>query len=159
MAQPNRLVGNTHIDGTLSANAITYPSGSILSTSLQRHRIYKHYSQEAATAVSDTAVTYPIHVVSGATAALSSFKAGSVVAGLGGATCTFDLKKNGASIITAVISLDNTNTAYVPETAAFTAATAAGVANDVYSVVIDGNAGGGTALKGVFCEMVIDEDA
>ncbi len=85
-----------------------------------------------------------------------SFKAGSIVVCLTPATVTLDLKKNGVSILTAVITLDAANTPYVVEAAAI--ATATLVAGDVLTVVIDETAGGGTVATGVFCELEIDED-
>jgi hypothetical protein len=76
------------------------------------------------------------------------FKAGSVTACVGAATITVDLKKNGVSVLTATIVLDNANTARVVEAATIT--TTAAVAGDVFEVSVAVAAGGGTIGSGVF---------
>src|SRR4051812_43605091 len=49
--------------------------------------------------------------------------AGSIAAAIGAATVTIDLKKGGATILTAVITLDNANSARVQELGTLSAAT------------------------------------
>jgi hypothetical protein len=48
-----------------------------------------------------TSVTIPLHIVHGVTGGAIGIKAGSIVACIGAATCTIDLKKNGTSVLTA----------------------------------------------------------
>jgi len=164
MAAGARFENDVHVAGHLTAGTMTIPvltvtdamvnGSAAIATSKMRHRTFKHYSQEAATTSADEARC--LHAVYGATGTVISFKAGSVVANIGDSTVTVDLHNDGASILTAVITLDSTNAAYTPE--AGTIDTAAVVAGDVLEVVIDATVGTGTLALGVYCELVIDED-
>ncbi len=134
-------------------NAQVKSSDPIAADKLQ-HQHRAVYAQESATPAADEARV--IHVVKGAAGTLKTFKAGSVVANIGAATVTVDLKKNGVSVLTAPISLDSGDAAYaLVEGTISSAAVAAG---DVLEVVIDGTAGGGTLAKGVFCSLDLWED-
>ena len=97
-----------------------------------------------------------IHVVVGATGTLQKFSGGSVVANTGAATITVDLHKNGASILTAAIVLDNGDAAYAVVEGVISSSSV--VADDVLEVVITVNAGGGTLGKGVFASLDLYED-
>jgi hypothetical protein len=142
----------TPSDGSV-VNASVANSAGILATKLQQ-QYTKLYAQASATTAST--ITIPIHLVRGATCTLDSIKAGSVVANVGAATVTIDLKKNGTTVLSAVITLDNANTARVPEAGTIT--TAGGVADDLYELVITATAGGGTLATGLFVQVVINED-
>lgn len=163
MAYVMTVDGDMHVQGKVTCNGIVLPADSVGDAAIptganvqaakleQRPKIT--YSQESATtAVAETRV---IHVVHGATGTLRAFRAGSVVANIGGATITVDLKKNGSSILTLPITLDNTKTARQIVTAAI--ASAGLVVNDVLEISIAVSAGGGTIGKGVFAEVVLDE--
>jgi len=113
------------------------------------------YAQESATTAA-AAKDEVIHVVKGTAGTLQEFKAGNVVANLVDATITVDLHKNGVSILTAAIELDNTDLAYIPK--AGIVDTGAVVADDVLEVVVTAAAGGGTIGKGVFAYLDIHED-
>lgn len=164
MAQAGRFEGDVHVAGTLTGNTITLPNLTVtnamvasaagLTTGKMRHRMHTMYAQESGTAAADEA--RPLAVVYGAAGELVSFKAGSVVICIGAATVTVDLLKDGVSVLTSVITLDSANSAYTPE--AGTIDTAAVVAGDVLEVSINETAGGGTVAKGVYCELVYDED-
>ncbi len=60
-------------------------------------------------------------------------------------------------MLTAVITLNSSNTVYVAVAAAL--ASSALVVGDVLEAVIVATAGGGTIGSGVFCEAVFVEDA
>jgi hypothetical protein len=120
--------GDFHFNGALSAKTFSPPASSvgnnaiaanagIAATKLQ-HRHEKTYSQPNTTTTAETRI---LHVVKGANATVQNFRAGSIAPAIGGATVTVDLKKNGSSILTSVITLDNANVAYVVEEAAITA--------------------------------------
>lgn len=156
--------GDLHIRGGLSCEDFAPPANSIdnaaietaagiLATKLQHQ--YKPTFSQNGTAGSVGAQV--IHIVRGATGTLVRFRAGSIVANVGAATVTVDLKKNGTTMLSAVITLDSANTAYVPEDA--TLAASALVADDVLSVTIVATAGGGTLATGLFVEAEIREDA
>jgi len=164
MAAGARFENDVHVAGNLSAGTMTIPALTItdaminpsaaIAASKQDHRHHAMYSQESATTSADEA--RPLFVVYGATGTIISFKAGSVVANIDDSTVTVDLLKDGASVLTAVITLDSDNVAYTPE--AGTIDTAAVVAGDVLEVSIDATVGTGTLALGLYCELVIDED-
>jgi hypothetical protein len=144
------------IQGTLAPRAMNYPAGSVDNAAVKAlagidatklvhiHRaVYAQPSGSVSVAESKV-----VHVVHGSTATLVGFKAGSVSACVGGATITVDLKKNGTTVLSATIVLDNTNTARVVEAASLS--TTAAVAGDVFEVVVTVAAGGGTIGSGVF---------
>lgn len=84
-------------------------------------------------------------------------KVGSVIANIGAATITVDIKKNGATILTGIVTLNNANVAYIAVDG--TIANAALVAGDVLECVVVATAGGGTLGQGLFVAVDIDENA
>ncbi len=129
------------------------PDAGIQATKLE-HQYELTYGQPNTAA---TTITLPLHVVRGATATLESICAGSIVAAIGGASVTVDLKKNGTTCLTGVITLDSGNTAYIPE--AGVVSVSAAVADAVYTLVITATVGGGTLPTGLFVTVKIREDA
>lgn len=83
--------------------------------------------------------------------------AGIVVAAMGGATVTIDLKKNGTTVLSAVITIDNAKVAYAKEAGAISSASYS--AGDVFELVVTATAGGGTLPQGLFVEPVFREGA
>jgi hypothetical protein len=100
--------------------------------------------------------TFPVHVVFGATGTLVGFQAGCVVPCVGTATVTVDLRKNGSTVLSAVITLDSSQTARQQVSAAINNAAVA--VGDVLEVVVTASAGTGTLGQGLFGVLVIDED-
>lgn len=162
MAQ-SRLEGDLHINGALTAKTFSAPAGSITNAMVATgaaidatklvHRHAPFYSISGTVATT----TVVLHNVYGATATVVAAFAGSVVAAIGDSTVTVDIKKNGTTILTAVITLDSGNSAYVKESGTVTVP--AGVAGDVYTAVITATAGTGTLPTGFYCGMVVTEDA
>jgi len=153
-----------HISGTLSADTITLPSSTVAAASVaagagvEATKLQQQYSKFYAQESDTTSVTedYCIHCVHGSTGTVVAFEAGSVTACAGAATITVDLHKDGASILTAAITLDSSNAAYTPE--AGTIDSAAIADSDVLEVVVVATAGGGTVGKGVYASCIIRED-
>jgi len=129
-------------------------AGANLAASKLQHQYEKTFGQPLTAATSETRV---IHVCKGAVGEVVAFKAGSIGVAAGNATVTVDLKKNGASILTAVITLDNANTTYIAEDAALSFTALA--AGDVLSVTTVATIGTGTLPTGVFAEAVLRENA
>ena len=96
-------------------------------------------------------------MVYGTTGTVVAFEVGSVTACTGDSTITVDLHKNGASILTGVITLDSANTAYIVEAGTLSSATLAD--GDVLEVVVNATVGTGTLGNGVFASCIIREDA
>lgn len=160
----SRIEGDLYVYGNLSSKTVTLPDGGITNamiaaaTGIDATKVdHQHrgiFSQPNTTATSETKI---VHVCYGATGTVVAFKAGSIVANIGAATVTLDLKKNGATILSAVITLDSANTTYVVE--AGTINSAALVAGDVLTVVTVATAGGGTLATGLFAAVTVNEDA
>jgi hypothetical protein len=146
------------VAGSLSLPAASIPAASIAPYAGIRgedvqHVVRKYLGQTGTAAT----VTIPIHVVKGATAILKALKAGSIVANVGAATVTIDLKKNGASILTAVITLNSANTARICVDGTFSST--ALVAGDFLELVVTATAGGGTLATGLLVDLLLYEDS
>lgn len=134
-------------------------AGAKIDQSKLQHQHRIPYTQPNTAA---TSVTIPIWRIFGATATLLELAVGSLTVAVGAATVTVDLQKSTsggafASVLTSVVTLDTGNTARVAELAAI--ATAGGVAEDLYQLVITATAGGGTLPTGLFVFLTLKEDA
>ena len=129
-------------------------AGANISALKMQHQYAPLFAQANSAAASDTGRV--IHVVKGATGTIVAFRAGSIVAATGNATVTIDLKKNGTTCLSAVITLDNANTAYVLEEG--TLSVTALVAGDVLTLVIVATVGTGALPTGLFAEVVVREE-
>jgi hypothetical protein len=159
-----QITDNLQINGQLSATSMVIPPGSltdagvnasakIAATKLQhQHRV--PFAQPSATTASS--VTQVLHSVYGATAIAIAFRAGCIVPCVGAATITVDLKKNGASILSAPISLGSANA--IRQLIAGTITSPNLVVNDVLEMVVVATAGGGTIGQGLFVELTVNED-
>lgn len=153
------------VQGNVASTTLTIPASTVADTAVSatadiaatkvRHVHRVTYGQASGSA--SASATQPVHVVHGTTSTLVAFKAGSVTACAGAATITVDLKKNGTSVLSSVITLDNANTARVVE--AGTVTTSTGTAGDVYEIVVVATAGGGTLGNGVFAYAEFYETA
>lgn len=116
------------------------------------HRTFGEYSQPHG-----TAATTERRVIHRAKAAgtITSFLTGPVVAAAGAATVTANLLKNGASVLTAVATINSGTAAFASVVASITTATY--VAGDVFEVSLTATAGGGTLPQGVFAQGIFDE--
>lgn len=136
-------------------DAMVVAAAGVQASKLQ-HQYTHAYSQPAAnSAAVERKVT---HVVRGATATILDFKVGATTAALTGATATFDLWKNGVSVLTGTITLDQNTAAYALKAGTF--ASTSSVAGDVWEIVVSAvAAGGGTLAKGLFAYLTLREDA
>jgi hypothetical protein len=146
-----RLLGVTYLPADCVGD-LQVKGDAAIDPDKQQHKHRKSYGQSGTVATA----TVPIHVVNGATATVISIKAGTIAICAGAATITIDLKKNGTSILTGVITLDSGNTARVVEAGVLTAGATAAV-NNFFELVIVATAGGGTVGTGLLVEFEIDE--
>lgn len=162
MAEPFRVPGDMAVVGTLTAiGGFNAPAGSIddadigsnadVSATKIEHR-YHGYLRQSGTAVASTQV---LHIVRGATATLELVDALSIVACTGDATITIDVKKNGTTVLSASIVLDNGNAARVPESGTLSVVSA--VQNDVLEAAVTVNAGSGALGTGLCVRLVVRE--
>lgn len=163
MAQ-SRHEGDLRITGNLSCYTFSPPDGSIDNAAIEaaagiaatklEHQYQPVFAQANSTA---TAETRALHVVYGTAGEVLAFRAGSIAKCTGDSTVTVDLKKNGSSILTGVITLDSGNTNRVVE--AGTISSGALATGDLLEVVIAVSAGTGTLATGVYAQAIINEDA
>jgi hypothetical protein len=92
----------------------------------------------------------------GATATVIKFLAGCIVIPIGAATVTVDLRKNGSTILTGVITLNSSSISRIAQAA--TILTTSAVVGDWFDVVVTATASTGTLPTGVFWQLEIDED-
>lgn len=131
-----------------------FAAGNPLTAAKQQHQFVKGYAQAHGSAAADERRV--IHVARGA-GTVVTWRAGPVAAAVGDSTCTVDLTKNGASVLSAVPSIDSGDAAFAKLTG--TVSGASYVAGDVFEVVIDATVGTGTLPQGVWGEAVFREAA
>lgn len=160
------LEGSLNLKGDLimsSGGLITLPLGSVGDASVSAssplgvdkttHQINHIYTQKHGTAVASDPGSV-IHIA-GASGVVQSVKVAVRTIPIGAATVTVDIKKNGTSIMTGVVTIDNANVAYTAETGAIT--TTAYVVGDFFEAVLVATAGGGTLPQGIGVEVVFRE--
>jgi hypothetical protein len=155
-------IESLNVTGQLRAGSVVLPADCVTDTNVNgssplaaaktRHRHLRTLAQAHGTAA--TAERRVVHVAHAA-GTVSAFRVGPVVAATGNSTATADLYKNGASVLSAGVALDNTNAAYAEEAGAVSSA--AYVAGDVFEVVVPVSAGTGTLPQGVYADAVFDE--
>lgn len=158
----NRIIGDLYVDGNLQAKSFTLPADAVtdakvaadaaIAASKLKHQHRVHLAQPNTAATTETRLVYAAR----GPAEVIAFEAGSIAAALGAATVTLDLKKNGASILTGVLTLNSANVARVTADAAL--ATATMVDGDVLEIVVVATAGGGTLPTGLFAMVTVNEN-
>lgn len=164
MATPTRIEGDVHVAGALSSNTMNIPAGTVVNADVSasaaiaatklQHQHQPNYSQETGTNVA--AEEYIIHTVYGATGTIVAFEAGIVTIPSGDRTAVVDLHKNGATVLSAPITLDSGNTTLIVEGG--TISSAALVDGDVLEVVVTLGGSSGTNPQGLFVSSIIRED-
>lgn len=156
-------VSELHVKGSLTCKTFSPPASCITDAAVAaaanidadklQHRFRVTFNQiHGSVATTERRPVYCART----TGVVYSIKAGSVVACSGAATITVDLKKNGTTMLTGVITLDNANTAYIVESGTLSVTSL--VAGDMLEIVVVATAGGGTLGQGLFVTVDIDED-
>lgn len=149
------------VGGTLSATTTTLSASSVtdakvaaaadIAATKLRHQHRELWQQPNTAATAETRV---IHLAYG-DGDIIAVSAGSIAAAIGDSTVTIDVKKNGTTILSAPIVLDNANTAYIAEAASL--ATLTFTAGQVITAHITISAGTGTLPTGVFVALTVNE--
>jgi len=164
----NRLEGDFYFSGTVTGRSIAPSDGAVTNAKVaadadidatklgHQYKIVRDLCDHATTAAAKRIIVDYVYGASG------TIVAGGVVASvapIGDATITFDIKKNGVSILSATISLTSATAANtLKEPAGFSSTTVA--AGDVISFEITAvNAGTGTLPKGVAGVLILREKA
>ena len=162
LTAPTIFTSNVTIQGALAVNpGAIQPSalapgtaGNYIPAESVRAQIRKMYTQAStAAAAAETRVVYRCY---GALGNILSFVAGIIAPPVAPATVTVDLRKNGTTVLSSVLTINNTFTARLAQPAVLAFSTFA--AGDLFEVVITPNASSGTLPNGVFAELVVDED-
>lgn len=158
-------VDQLYVAGALTCQSFTPPAGCVRDSAVAagagiqatkvQQQYARAYSQVHGSAASS--VRIPIHNVYGATGTLVELVAGVVVAAIGAATVSIQLKKNGSNILSSALVIDNANVAFAEETTTGFTSTSL-VAGDVLELDITATAGGGTLPQGLYVTLVIQED-
>ncbi len=161
MAVQNTLNGTTYCED-LVAGKFNPPSNCIDNDAIQSgadidaSKLEQHHAKSGWQAGAATDANICVHMVRGATATLKSFGAWCITPATGSATATVDLKKNGTTVLSAVITLDSSSVAYTVENATLSSTTA--VVGDAFTVVVNATvAGTDTAPTDIGWELRLDE--
>lgn len=158
-----RLEGDFHFAGTLSATTVRLPDGTVDNAKVAASADIDHtkleHQHRASLSQNGTAasVTVPLAAIRGAAGTILSVRAGTITACTGNATITVDVKKNGVTVLTAVITLDNANTARVVEAGTLSVTSLA--AGDFLEAVVVATVGTGVLGTGLHVEVRWAEDA
>lgn len=162
------IQGDVAVAGNLSCQGFSPPANSIYNAAVatggsganigasklqQQHQKTAQHCNHATSAAADRR---QIHQVVGATGTITSFGVTASVAAGAASTITVDLKKNGVSILSATITLDNTTAAYVQKQAGGFTSNAV-VAGDLLEADITA-VSGANLPKGVSTHLNLRED-
>jgi hypothetical protein len=154
------IQGNLNVSGfvSLPAGSVTdaaIPAGAALSAAKIQQQYSIPYNNQLSTAA-PASERRMIHRARGS-GTVASFAAGMIGTVItGDATITLTLYKNGTTILSAALVLDNTNVLRVFETASLGAG-ATYAAGDVFEVGVVVAAGTGALGTGLAAELVVDE--
>lgn len=155
-----RIEGNFHVAGRLSCVEFSPPAASIDPASINgpldaedvKHQHRQIHSQPNTTATTETKITH----IAYAAGVVEDFRAAMIGANVGAATVTFDLKKNGTTVLSSVVTLSSSHAAY-EDVVGTLVASPTYVAGDVFTTVITATAGGGTLGTGAGCAATFNE--
>jgi hypothetical protein len=161
---PTNIVdGDLLVRGRVVPESMTIPAGSVVSDSIQaaanlnadklEQREYVSHAQPNSAATTETRTLF----VARRAGTVNEVIAGSIAIAIGDSTVTVDVKKNGTTILSAVITLDSANTARLAEVGTLSGS-GAFVADDWFEVVITATIGTGTLPTGVFVQLECDQD-
>ena len=155
--------GDYTVRGTLRCEAIAMPQNAIdnsnqvkagtnLDADKLEQRFFPAWSQPNSAASTETRTLF----VARRSGVVNEVSAGSIGNATGDAVVTLDVKKNGTTILNAVITLDNANTNRIVELGSITSS--AFVAGDWFEVVITATIGTGVLPTGVFVQLEADQN-
>lgn len=159
----NIVEGDLLVRGRVVPESLTIPGGAVVSDSIQaganlnadklEQRECVSHAQPNSASTTETRTLF----VARRAGAVNEVIAGSIAVAIGDSTVTVDVKKNGTTILSSAITLDNANTARLAEVGVLSGS-GAFVADDWFEVVITATIGTGTLPTGVFCQMEIDQN-
>lgn len=162
---PTSIHEGDHVfNGTLVPRGISLPNGSVTSNSVLagsnidadklEHRQWVMFAQPNTAAAAETR---PVFVARGV-GLITEIRVGSIAKAIGDSTVTVDVKKNGTSVLTAPVVLDNANTARLTEAASIDSAQDDLASGDWLEVVVTASAGTGTLPTGLAVQITVDHN-
>ena len=159
--------GNVHVTGTLTANVVAPTATTVTNamivagvtqkgisaTKIEQMRSVTYAQPIDSVTINETVVLALIYGVAGAALAIA---AGSITPCTGNATVAIDVLKDGTTILSAPITLNNAGVAYTPKSGVIAVSTLA--ATDVLTVDIDPTPGTGNIATGIYVNVVYTED-
>lgn len=167
MASPSVIEGALYVRGEISSTSLDIPAGTIVNadvaaaaavaTTKLRHRNQLLFADGSGT----TAATGSriIGIVEGTVGSIIEVRACAITANLSGATVAVDIHKNGSTVLSGTIALNDTQADLAVVDGTSSISSAALARGDVLEVVLTATAGGGTLALGVAVQVTIDEDA
>lgn len=165
MSTVNTIDGDLLVRGSLVVTGtVSLPDGTVTnakvsaSADIDASKLEHQYSKVigcAKVGVDAASEAYVAHVVYGATGTILAFKAGAVTVAGATTSLTVDLKKNGTTVLSAVITLNNGQSNYQLVSGTVTTPTLA--AGDVLTVHFA--LSGTNEPQGAFAHLVLREDA
>lgn len=167
-----RLEGPKYFAGNVQFSTVNMPTGTNaavgdaevktgakIDASKLRRRMHARYSQGNVAAVSETRV---LHIAYGAVGEVKAVRVSNIARATGNSTVTVNVRKNGTTILTGVITLTDIN----PGSATYGVAVGtvvsspanSYVAGDVFDCVIVATVGTGTLPTGLSIDLMLDED-
>jgi hypothetical protein len=140
---PNATFGSTQ-----------FSASDPLVTSKQKHLKDMPYTQKHGAAV--VTERRPVYIAK-ATGTIAGFAVAVSVIPIGDSTVTVDLLKNGATVLSAVVTIDSGNVAYVSEPAGI-AGGGTYVSGDMFEVNVTATVGTGTLPQGLIAQATFNED-
>jgi len=163
MSIVNRITGDLKVIGDIRCQTLTIPAETIVNADVNAAAAIAHTKLEHQHRITHgqdgtvAAETRAIFVCRGLTGEVLAVKAGCITPETGANSCTVDVKKDGTSVLTGAITLDNGNAAYTPEAGTLkTDATEDLAEDDVLTVVITTSSSDAT---GVYAVVTVREDA
>jgi hypothetical protein len=160
----NQINGDMVVRGHLSANSMTIPVNTVTSDAVQsganinadklESRIYASHAQANSAATAETRTLF----VARRTGIVNHIYVGSIAKAIGDSTVTVDVRKNGTTILSSAVTLNNANTARIAVAATIDGTQDDLVAGDWLEAVITISAGTGTLPTGVFVQVEIDQN-
>lgn len=152
-----RVDQDLHVNGTLSAKTLGIPAltvtdaGVSTTADIAQGKLEHQFEFSLGQSGNAATVTTPIAAIYGASGTMLDIRAGSIAPATGNSTVTIDLKKNGTTMLSAVITLDNANTARIMEagTLSVTSLTNA----DFLELVVTATVGTGTLPTGLLVNV------
>jgi hypothetical protein len=155
------IPNDVHVEGRLTAAQMSVPANAIVDASVASdakiaaakvcHRIAARRAQVGTAATE----TVGLHIATAA-GTVHAVRVAVIGAAIGAATVTVDIKKNGTTILTSVVTVNSGTAARTAVTGLLSVTAFA--AGDVFEAVIVATAGGGTLPTGLLAELTVSED-